>query len=250
MKVVRFLERETVIRFCGLSLIASPFVNVFLHLSFLKKQNHMNWSDIDFVYYLKSGNFLSYALALFSLVIGFKMLSGAAKAWKYVLFLIGAYLVIQIVNINSKAWEGPLAWPTFILNAVLFFFIFDQLVWKVKAEGAAAIVPVPIANPPLALVKEKHVINLNSYRRILFGFGSPTPWGQLKTLSSEELAVKSFATVPAGIENQVVEVKFSQDVVLEIKFSHQRGEMYYFTLLNMEKELVTRLNKWLKKIAV
>ncbi|MBY0554558.1 hypothetical protein K2P97_08520 [bacterium] len=250
MKVVRFLERENVIRFFGLGLMLAPFINMGLHLFVLKTQNKMAWSQVNFAAYLKSGNPISYFLAACSVIIGIKMLGGTAKAWRYVLFLIGAHLLIQIVNVNNKAWQGPLAWPSFLLNAGLFFFIVDQLVWKVKAPEASVIPPVVDPPTPLKPMSEKQVVNLRSYRKILFSFGSDKPWGELKTLSSEELCVKSFAAVPSLVEHKIVQINFSKDVVIEIEFARKENEMYYFRPLNMQKENVTRLNKWLRKIAV
>lgn len=249
MKVVRFLERENVIRFFGLALLFAPFINIGLHLWVLKIQNKITWAQVNISAYLKSGSPISYMLAAFSVVIGFKMLGGSAKAWRYVLFLIGSHLLIQIINVNNKAWQGPLAWPTFLLNAGLLFFIIDQLVWKVKVD-----IPKEQSRPenitPIKSVSEKHIVNLKSYRKILFSFGSKKPWGELKTLSSEELSVKSFADVPASIESQVVQINFAKDVVIEILFSRKENELYYFKPLNMQKDDVVRLNRWLKKIAV
>lgn len=232
MKVTRFLEREKVIRFFGIALILAPFINISLHILVLKIQSQMAWKFFDFVGVLKTTSLVSYALAAGSVAIGITMLSGNKKAWKFVLLLIGSHLAVQILNIGSKAWQGPLAWPTFLLNAGLFFFIVDQLVWKVDS------------------VPERPVVNLKSYRKILFSFGSTQPWGELKTLSSEELKVKSFAPVPANIENQKVEINFAKDVVIEIQFSKREGDMYYFKPLNMDKPQVERLNRWLQKIAV
>lgn len=246
MKVVRFLEREKVIRFFGFCLIAAPFINLVLHIWVLKIQNKVPWSQVNVMAFIKSGNPISYLLAASSVVIGFKMLSGATKTWRYVLVLIGAHLLIQIVNVNNKAWHGPLAWPSFLLNATLFFFIVDQLVWKVKAEALENINP---EMAPSSAFKEKQIINLKSYRKILFSFGSTTPWGELKTLSSEELSVKSFAQVPANIEKQVIQINFAKDVIVEIQFSRRENEIYYFRPLNMQKDNVARLNTWLKKIA-
>lgn len=250
MKVVRFLERENVIRFFGLGLMLAPFVNMWLHLLVLKIQNKMAWSQINFMVYLKSGNPVSYFLAACSVVIGIKMLGGTAKAWRYVLFLIGAHLLIQIANLNNKAWQGPLAWPSFLLNAGLLFFIVDQLVWKVKSPEVPATPQAAVPPTPLKPISEKQVMNLKSYRKILFSFGSNKPWGELKTLSSEELSVKSFAPVPEQVEHKTVQINFAKDVVIEIEFSRKENEMYYFKPLNMQKDNVTRLNKWLRKIAV
>lgn len=247
MKVVRFLEREQVIRFFGVALIVAPFINLFLHLWVLKIQNKVLWSQVNILAFLKSGNPISYALAGCSVIIGAIMLGGSTKAWRYVMVLIGSHLLIQIVNINNKAWHGPLAWPSFLLNTAILFFIFDQLVWKIKANTAVKNNSESLA---VAIFREKQVVNLKSYRKILFSFGSTKPWGELKTLSSEELCVKSFAQVPDKVEKQIIQINFAKDVIVEIQFSRRENEMYYFKPLNMQKEDVVRLNLWLKKIAV
>ena len=238
MKVTRFLERQNVIRFFGAALLLAPFINLALHIFVLKIQSKIAWQFFDFTGVLKSTNPISYLLGACSVAIGLKMLSGSAKSWKFVLVLIGSHLAVQILNINNKAWQGPLAWPSFLLNAVLFFYIVDQLVWKVAPA---------VSNPA---VPEKKVVNLKTYRKILFSFGSTQPWGELKKLSSEELQVKSFAPVPADIEHQTVQINFSRDLVIEIQFSRREGEMYYFRPLNMHKENTNQLNQWLQKIAV
>lgn len=244
MKVVRFLEREGVIKFFGMALILAPLINLGLHLFVLKVQNKASWEQVNVLNFLKSGNPFSYFLAFCSVIIGFKMLSGSVKTWRYVLILIGSHLLIQIVNVNNKAWHGPLAWPSFILNAVLFFFIFDQLVWKIKSESKPE-----IKSEILPKTEEKYVINLKSYRKILFSFGSTKPWGELKTLSSQELSVKSFAHVPASVEHKIIQINFAKDVVIDIRFERKEDEMYYFKPLNMQKNDIARLNTWLKKIA-
>lgn len=250
MKVVRFLERKNVIRFFGLALLFSPFVNLGLHLWVMKTQYKMTWAELSVGTYLKNGNPISYLLAASSIVIGFKLLGGSTKAWRYVLFLIGTHLLIQIFNVNNKAWQGPLAWPTFLLNAGLFFFIMDQLVWKIKADNLQAQPPPPENITAIKTAPPKQIINLKSYRKILFSFGSTKPWGELKTLSSEELAVKSFAAVPDSIENQIIQINFAKDVIVEIEFNRKENEMYYFKPLNLQKDDIIRLNQWLKKIAV
>ncbi|MCC2678485.1 MAG: hypothetical protein K0R29_1061 [Pseudobdellovibrio sp.] len=258
MKLVRFLERKGVIRFFGVSLILAPFINMGLHLTVIKMQGQVAWSQFQFWPAIQSAGYISLMLAACSLVIGSILLSGSQKAWKYVLILVGAYLGVQILNVGSQAWKGPLAWPSFILNASIFFFLLDQLVWKVQPEAKSEqTVPVntaPIeANSPLTQAPsevKKTVVNLKSYRKILFSFGSDHPWGELKTLSSERLSVKSIAQVPGNIENKTVQINFAKDVVVDIQFEKQEGELVYFKPLNLDKEKVTNLNRWLKKIAV
>ena len=258
MQVVRFLERKNVIRFFGVSLILAPFINLALHVVVLKITSHTAWSEFQIWPALKSTGLISAMLALCSVLIGFTLLSGAQKAWKYVLILVGAYLLVQILNVGSQAWNSPLAWPSFILNTAIFFFIFDQLVWKVKVqtpnlseskpEAAVSLAPSLAALPQFD--KFKTVINLKSYRKILFSFGSDKPWGELKTLSSEMLSVKVIALVPDNISDKVVQINFARDVVVDIQFQSRENELVYFKPLNLDKEKVTNLNKWLRKIAV
>jgi len=252
MKLVRFLERKGVIRFFGVSLILAPFINMALHLTVIKMQGQVAWSQFQFWPAIQSAGYISLMLAACSLVIGFILLSGSQKAWKYVLILVGAYLGVQILNVGSQAWKGPLAWPSFILNSSIFFFLLDQLVWKVQPDIKA---DVSITEPEFTVKQpapaaKKAVVNLKSYRKILFSFGSDHPWGELKTLSSERLSVKSIAQVPTNIENKTVQINFAKDVVVDIQFEKQEGELVYFKPLNLDKDKVTNLNRWLKKIAV
>ncbi len=254
MKLVRFLERKGVIRFFGVSLILAPFINMTLHLTIIKMQGNIAWSQFQFWPAIQSAGWISLILAISSIVIGSILLSGSQKAWKFVLILVGAYLGVQILNVGSQAWKGPLAWPSFILNAGIFFFMLDQLVWKVQPNAPTAeketVSPefVPNENPVHSI--KKTVVNLKSYRKILFSFGSDHPWGELKTLSSERLSVKSIAPVPAHIENKTVQINFAKNVIVDIQFEKQEGELVYFRPLNLDKEKVTNLNRWLKKIAV
>ena len=247
MKVVHFLERKMVIQLFGLTLIAAPVINLFLHIYFIKLNAGQNWAVFQVWPILKSTTTLSLFLAACSVSIGVTLLSGAPKAWRYVLFFLGSHLALQILNINNSAWKGPLAWPSFVLNAALFFFIFDQLVWKVKPKSVAESIVPP---QPVLVPVAKTVINLKSYCKILFAFGSPQPWGEMKTLSSEFITVKSFVAPPTNFDTHELQICFARDVVVDIRFDHQEADLYYFKPLNMDKEKVTKLNKWLRKIAV
>ena len=62
--------------------------------------------------------------------------------------------------------------------------------------------------------------------------------------------MKKIADIPQNIDDKVVQINFSEDVVIDIKFDRQQEDILYFKPLNMNKEKVTNLNKWLNKIAV
>lgn len=248
MKVVRFLERKLVIRIFGAGFILAPFLNISLHIYFLFKESGLPWAHFQVLPVLKAATNTSLFMAICSVILGLTLLTGSVKAWKFVLGFLGLHLLLQVLNINDKAWKGPLAWPSFLINAGLFFFIFDQLVWKISpARGET---PLPQAHEIKPLREAATVINLKSYRKILFSFGRDRPWGELKTLSSEMLSVKRIAEPPEHLDKLTVQINFAQDIIVDIQFDHQDGDYYFFKPLDMHKEKVTKLNKWLKKIAV
>jgi hypothetical protein len=258
MQVVRFLERKNVIRTFGVILILAPFLNYALHAIIIKSQSHVAWSQFQFFSLFKQVTPLSFFFAICSVAIGATLLSGSTKAWKFVLILLGAHLLDQVLNINDKAWKGPMAWPSFLINAGLFFFIFDQLVWKVNAPISKS-ADDKLNEDKLAESAEvikfesaqyRRVINLESYKKIYFSFGQPRPWGELKTLSSESLSVKCISEPPIDIEFKTVQINFAEDVVVEIQFDKRENDLIYFKPLNMNKEKVTNLNKWLNEIAI
>lgn len=288
--VTRFLERKWVIQLFGLGLIIAPFVNIFIQFLVLNSKSGISWRYISISSYLMSGSIANYVLALGSIIIGCIMLSGSTKAWKAVLALVGTHLVMQILNYKSKEWQGSLGWGAFAVNLSVFLFIADQLVWRIKSKEelmaeamarAAALKPKPKAAPeptPLvakAIVPEatkpveqpqvntgsdfvlgggsrpvEKILNLKSYKKIFFSFGADRPWGRLMTLTSHQLIVNCFEKAPESIENKTVQIAFTKNLVIDIKFDRKESNLYYFTPLDMTPDRVLELNQWLKKIAV
>jgi hypothetical protein len=281
--VTKFLERKWVIQLFGLGLIVAPFVNIFIQFLVLNSKSGISWRYISISSYLMSGSIANYILAFGSIVIGCIMLSGSTKAWKAVLALVGTHLVMQILNYKSKEWQGTLGWGAFAVNLSVFLFIADQLVWRIKSKEelmseamarAAALKPKPKPQPamPTPLVPEvkpeapvnpgsdfvlgaasgpvEKILHLKSYRKIFFSFGSDRPWGRLMTLNSHQLIVNCFAKAPESIENKTVQISFTKNLVIDIKFDRKESNLYYFTPLDMTPDRVTELNQWLKKIAV
>lgn len=284
--VTKFLERKWVIQLFGLGLIIAPFVNILIQFLVLNSKSGISWRYISISSYLMSGSIANYILAIGSVVIGGIMLSGSTKAWKAVLLLVGTHLLVQILNYKSKEWNGTLGWGAFAVNLSVFLFIADQLVWRVKTkeeifaeamEKAAALIPktkaeskipvtatpevTPAPTAPVAAPAEagfvlgagssiEKILHLKSYKKIFFSFGSDRPWGRLMTLNSHQLIVNCFATAPESIENKVVAISFTKNLVIDIKFDRKESNLYYFTPLDMTPVRVSELNQWLKKIAV
>lgn len=282
--VTKFLERKWVIQLFGLGLIIAPFVNIFIQFLVLNSKSGISWRYISISSYLMSGSIANYILAIGSVIIGGIMLSGSTKAWKAVLVLVGTHLVMQILNYKSKEWQGTLGWGAFAVNLSVFLFIADQLVWRVKTKAelmaeamarAAALKPTPkpIVPQPAPLIPEaklvepvvapgsdfvlggssrpiEKILHLKSYKKIFFSFGADRPWGRLMTLTSHQLIVNCFEKAPESIENKTVQIAFTKNLVVDIKFDRKESNLYYFTPLDMTPERVTELNQWLKKIAV
>lgn len=288
--VTRFLERKWVIQLFGLGLIIAPFVNILIQFLVLNSKSGISWRYISISSYLMSGSIANYVLAVGSIIIGCIMLSGSTKAWKAVLALVGTHLVLQILNYKSKEWQGSLGWGAFAVNLSVFLFIADQLVWRIKSKEelmaeamarAAALKPKPKTTPeptPLvakAVVPEakpiepampvnpgsdfmlgggsrpvEKILNLKSYKKIFFSFGADRPWGRLMTLTSHQLIVNCFEKAPESIESKTVQIAFTKNLVIDIKFDRKESNLYYFTPLDMTPDRVLELNQWLKKIAV
>lgn len=283
--VTKFLERKWVIQLFGLGLIIAPFVNVLIQFLVLNSKSGISWRYISISSYLMSGSIANYILAIGSVIIGGIMLSGSTKAWKAVLLLVGTHLIVQILNYKSKEWNGTLGWGAFAVNLSVFLFIADQLVWRVKTkeeifaeamEKAASLIPkgkeakIPVtATPEVTLAPAapvaapvemgfvlgagstvEKILHLKSYKKIFFSFGSDRPWGRLMTLNSHQLIVNCFAAAPESIENKVVAISFTKNLVIDIKFDRKESNLYYFTPLDMTPARVSELNQWLKKIAV
>lgn len=261
--VTKFLERKWVIQLFGLGLIVAPFVNIFIQFLVLNSKSGISWRYISISSYLLSGSITNYILAFGSITIGCIMLSGSTKAWKAVLVLVGMHLLLQILNYKSKEWQGTLGWSAFLVNLSVFLFIADQLVWRVKskaelmAEAKSHASGVAVKSKPSsdfvlgeASRPVEKILHLKSYKKIFFSFGANRPWGRLMTLTSHQLIVNCFEKAPESIENKTVQIAFTKNLVVDIKFDRKESNLYYFTPLDMTPERVTELNQWLKKIAV
>lgn len=279
--VTKFLERKWVIQTFGVALIVAPFVNILIQFLVLNSKSGISWRYISISHFLLSGSIANYILAIGSVAIGCIMMSGSAKAWKAVLALVGTHLIVQIFNYKSREWQGTLGWGAFAVNLSVFLFIADQLVWRVKSkeelfaeamQKAAALKPTPKPKvpEPTPLVVEpvaaaaastgfvlgagsqavEKILHLKSYKKIFFSFGADRPWGRLMTLNSHQLIVTCFEKAPESIENKVVAISFTKDLVIDIKFDRKESNLYYFTPLDMTPDRVSHLNQWLKKIAV
>lgn len=132
MKVVKLLEKKEVIRLFGVGLWIAPLINSFLTYLALPA-SQVGASGLKAYWnILLSGTNVQHVLDLSSLVIGTLFLMGAKSAWKYMLALLGGYMIMQLLNLGQNLRNNPLNGLFFLANVALFLFIADQLAFKQK----------------------------------------------------------------------------------------------------------------------
>lgn len=279
MFLVKVLEKTAVIRTFGAALVLAPFVNTLVKMIMLPPIAN-RWSLAMFWRIIEVGSVANQTLYIATIVIGLLMLRGSATVWKYVLFLLGGYILLQITDFKTVKSSG-VTWFFFIVNVVSFLFVADQLVWKVKAPtpkpqprppqpqtSAAGITkaapPKPTATskpatpPPAATAAAKAAAKSSpqpAYRvipkvrkKILFQFAGRGPWGQLMGISREGIHVRGLSEPPADIATREIEIALNNGRTLRTRLVHRKEHDYYFDHTHFSSDEIKSLNKWLSSL--
>ncbi len=226
MKAVRFLEQSKNIRYFGTLLCLAPIVNAGLYLYFEKIHANAQFQKINYWQILKQGSQLHYFLALCSLIIGLLMLStGSRKTWKLVLALLGIHIFLQFKNIGINLKQSWLWGLFFVINAGIFVFIAEQLVFKVEPT------------------KKKKL------PRTVIGFKDTGPWAELMALNYKGIKVRSLIQPPQDIKNRVIHIKFKHGPHLSAKFEQASGNEFQFQFIDINKKNSLDLLNWIDKNA-
>ena len=213
MVVVKFLERKDVIRWFGIALILAPFFNKVLSVAMLSNvKNPFNFRLIGAAFASESA--FDHALSIASLIIGVLMLKGTSKAWRYVLVLLGSYLVQQTMHLGQDIKGHWFVGVIYLINLGVFIFIADQLVWKIS---------LPTRSIPTKKVR--------SQKKIFIHFDGIGPWAQLVAISSEGFQVRSLTSPPPGIESKDLEIQMSNGLKLQLRLLHQSEDNFFFRIL-------------------
>lgn len=235
MFLVKILERKEVIRFFGTSLILAPFVNHFAKISLLV--NVPNRWTFRIIWQVFQNNHVStQLLAVASLIIGILMLNGSAKAWRYALFLLGCYIVVQLTQFGSALKASKVALLFLLTNIGLFLFIADQLVWKVQGQ-------------PKSNGKKPQPLSLSTQRKVKIEWKNYGIWGELSKIDPEGIAVRSkISKLPFELQDRGIQLELKNGTLIQTHFSHQKGNIYFFKFEEMSPEKVRGLNLWLKAL--
>ncbi len=231
MVVVKFLERKDVIRWFGIALLLAPFFNKVLSVSMLSNvKNPFNFRLIAAAF--ASESTFDHALSIASLIIGLLMLKGTTKAWRYVLVLLGGYIVQQTMHLGQDIKGHWVVGVIYLINISVFIFIADQLVWKIT---------LPTRTP---MTKKA-----SSQKKILVHFDGIGPWAQLVAISSQGVQVRSLMAPPPGIESKEIEIQMSNGLKLQLRFLRQSEDNFFFSYIQLAPPEIQLLNQWLQEQA-
>ena len=271
---VKILERKSVIRLFGLGLFLAPIINATIVI-WLKKIQVVHPITLSVLSRLfASGTFTQKFLTLASVVIGIIMLFGSTKAWKFVLGLLGCHILIQIFNLGHDLRENWLWGPFFVVNISIFFFIADQLVFKLKiptvpaaekpkppanvvlpavpivakpapvAASASVLTHAPVSAPALAAVEPREYLVKS---KILIHFDQHGPWGQLTFVSTAGLRVRCLSPVSINMDKRDLELTFKNGLHVKSRLRFRQGQDFFFEFIPTTASNQKLLEEWIQR---
>lgn len=248
MSVVKILERQGVIRLFGIALLISPFFNTVASMA-MRPDGPQKWSTAVFWKIITSGAPADHLLYLSSAGIGLLMLAGSPKIWKAVLFLLGAHIFRQVLQLGENIRTHWIYGLFFVVNVSIFLFIADQLVWKQKLKPAAKPKAQPRPEQGKRPLSPPSKPGLRSPKRILIHFDGIGPWAQLMSISSKGILVRSIAQPPPQIGSREVEISVHKGLRLRTRLTQQSAQDYFFEYTRLSSNEVRLLNQWLQNQA-
>lgn len=139
---VKLIRQEKFIRFSGVVMMISPFIN--FALSIAPVQNVGDKTTLPVLWSLaKSINSIHWLLWAASFVVGTMMLKGRRSSWISVLAILGIFIVFDFLNLKknlARGWEQPLTSIAF--NLFIFILVYVQ---EFRQSSQAR--PKPIRQP-------------------------------------------------------------------------------------------------------
>lgn len=259
MQVIKLLEKKEVIRLFGVGLILAPLFNSLLTL--IAQPDHPGkWTWHRYFEMAMAGTNVQHVLDVCSIVIGFLLLTGSTQAWKYMLILLGGYMLMQLANLGHNMRANPLNGLFFVANVGLFLFIADQLAFKQKPpqktrdprsvqsfQKNAAPAPRPVAAAAVqAAAKPSAPLPFRrSNAKILVHFQGVGAWAQVMSISATGIELKSQGPAPIHIESREVEMELAPGFSLRARLKSRQGARFFFEYTHLPQARVQQLNQWI-----
>lgn len=239
MILTQVLEKKSVIQFFGIALIISPFVSFTLNTLIYLNTTHQTLASISLWRVLLGTPLVFKILDIANIVIGFRLLGGSKKAWKYTLALLLCYIVLQIVYLNKNYRTNRFSIFYPIINSAIFVFIADQLVYKVK--------------PKSSLVKKESVedlpktITLTTRKKIKFHLHGVGVWAQLTSVTNKGLQLRRLLEPPEDIYKRELKLSLRGGPSVRVRLAQHKGDDFFFEYTQLSSNEIVQINIWLKK---
>lgn len=139
---IKLIRQEKFIRFSGVMMMFSPFVN--FALSIAPVQNVGDKTSLPVLWALaRSINTIHLLLWAASFGVGLMMLKGRRSSWISVLAILGIFIVFDFLNLrknSARGWEQPLISIGF--NLAIFILVYVQ-----EFRQSSQPRPKPVAQP-------------------------------------------------------------------------------------------------------
>ena len=187
-------------------------------------------------------------------------------AWRAALVLIGASLIKQVFELGQNLRLNWIYGLLFAVNLFLFFFIFDQLAWKVKLPEMPNLKPKPDPEPvpikaiesaeiasspvqtvqptplPLPVVETREV-----HLPIAIEFEGLGRWAQLVGLSEDEFCFRAQGLNVPEMIGKEIELEFSPELLIRVTFEKKVANNYFFKPNKLAPAQWDKIRAWVEQ---
>lgn len=228
------LQREKYIRISGIFLLLSPFFNLSFSIYYALSPNQKLTRAV-FQQVLNQISVFFWIASAVAVVTGFLMIKGRRDSWRAVIGLLGAFIVVNIINFK-KDWAAGWFQPTanLLTNLTLMILVYSQEFHQEAQRKGLALI---------RLMRE----NKTSGQTISFeGVG---PWAKLIAITTTHVSMRAFKAPPEDIQVRILELVLSRDLVIRARYvQHQPKDgkdEYFFEMIEMDADTRYRLEDWL-----
>jgi hypothetical protein len=259
MFLTKILERKSVIRFFGFTLILSPAFMLLQKVVWVLITTNKSWHDISMWTMIVTIP-LSYKILYFAnFVIGILVLAAAKNAWMYTLFLLLGYLAVQFANLTNDYKQNKMSLIYPMVNIIVSMFIADQLVYKVKPKKArSSDMPIHksvgvnvlsvVPNSSSVPTVPKHKIISRSRKKVLLYLEGVGSWAQLTNVSKEGLKFRILLNPPQNIFGRKIKLSLKNGLTIHIQLLKQMENELLFNYSSLNSSETKLFNDWLTNI--
>jgi len=228
------LQREKYIRIAGIFLLVSPFFNFFFSIYNALGPNQKLTGPI-FNHVVSQISIFFWIASVVAFATGVLMIKGQRDSWRAVLALLGAFIIVNIVNFK-KDWAGGWFQPSINLltNLSLMVLVYSQEFHQEAQRKGLALI---------RLMRESKTSGPT------INFEGVGPWAKLIAITTTHISMRAFKTPPEDIQSRILELVLTNDLIIRARYvQHQPKDgkdEYFFELIELDAQMRYRLEDWL-----